>query len=121
MVEPEASKCMPAALHLQAVGDSKLNAERQQKWQDWHQQYKALLRAQGLSDEDRRHMQDAANPCYIPRNHILQRSIEAAEKGDYAPVSAALGLHALNICFLRWQPLSCSQTRQQSILMSKPC
>ena len=32
-------------------------------------------------------MQDSANPCYIPRNHLLQTAIEAAEKGDYGLVS----------------------------------
>ena len=35
-------------------------------------------------------MQDSANPCYIPRNHLLQKAIEAAEKGDYGPVSFEL-------------------------------
>ena len=33
-------------------------------------------------------MQDGANPCYIPRNHLLQKAIEAAEKGVYGPVSS---------------------------------
>ena len=32
-------------------------------------------------------MQDGANPCYITRNHLLQKAIEAAEKGDYGLVS----------------------------------
>ena len=72
---------------MQAAGFSQLKPERQQKWHEWYQQYQALLRAQGLGDTERRQMQDGANPCYIPRNHLLQKAIEAAEKGDYGPVS----------------------------------
>ena len=33
----------------------------------------------------RRARQRAANPVFIPRNHLVQATIEAAEGGDLAP------------------------------------
>jgi serine/tyrosine/threonine adenylyltransferase len=38
----------------------------------------------GLSDEQRREIQEKVNPVYIPRQHLLQIAIEAAEEGDYS-------------------------------------
>ena len=70
---------------LQAVGQ--LEGERAEAWQDWLRRYRAKLRAEGVSDSERRALQDAANAAYIPRNQLMQRAIEAAEGGDYKPVS----------------------------------
>ena len=71
---------------MQAVG-KKLQGERAEAWQDWLRRYRAKLRAEGLPDDERRAMQNAVNPAYIPRNQLMQRAIEAAEAGDFAPVS----------------------------------
>lgn len=71
---------------MQAVG-KKVTGERAEAWQDWLRRYRAKLRAEGLPDEERRAMQNAVNPAYIPRNQLMQRAIEAAEAGDFAPVS----------------------------------
>ena len=47
-------------------------------------------RAEGRQDDERRASQDAANPLYVPRNHLLQRAIEAAERRDDWSVAASL-------------------------------
>lgn len=63
--------------------------EKLEAWQDWLRRYRAKLRAEGLSDEERRTMQNAANPAYIPRNQLMQRAITAAEDGDLGPVGGS--------------------------------
>ncbi len=40
------------------------------------------LRSDAMDPEERRRMQDAVNPKFIPRQHLLQYAIEAAEAGD---------------------------------------
>jgi uncharacterized protein YdiU (UPF0061 family) len=53
-----------------------------QSWGAWLREYGSRVRAEGREDGERRAAQDAANPLYVPRNHLLQRAIEAAEKDD---------------------------------------
>ena len=59
-------------------------------WGEWLRAYGATLRAEGREDDERRASQDAANPLYVPRNHLLQRAIEAAERRDDWSVAASL-------------------------------
>ena len=49
------------------------------RWAEWVAKYRAALRAEGRSWEERRREQDSANPMYIPRNWLAQVAIEAAE------------------------------------------
>ena len=77
---------------LQAVGQD-LSQARQQAWQDWVEQYKEALRANGQSDEQRIQLQNRSNPCYIPRNHLLQTCIEKAEEGDFSEVNQIRRVH----------------------------
>lgn len=84
-VQPEdSSDDLPGPLQ-EAVG-TELTPERQQAWKLWLGQYKAALKAEGQSHEQRKQLQDSANPCYIPRNHLLQKAIEQAEAGDFSEV-----------------------------------
>lgn len=69
----------------QALGQD-LPAERQQAWKQWLGQYKAALKSEGQSNKQRIQQQNSANPCYIPRNHLLQEAIEHAEVGDFSEV-----------------------------------
>lgn len=41
----------------------------------------------GLEEPKRKELQNSVNPCYIPRNHLLQGVIAEAEKGNYKAVS----------------------------------
>lgn len=76
---------IPAALRRAIVGRSGegLSEEREAAWCAWLQRYRAALRTQGMEDAARRRMQDAANPKFIPRQHLLQYAIEDAERGDF--------------------------------------
>ena len=69
---------------------SELSPERQQAWKEWLGEYKAALKAEGQSNEQRIRMQNSANPCYIPRNHLLQKAIEQAEEGEFSEVRTLL-------------------------------
>ena len=39
-----------------------------------------------LSGEERAALMRASSPKYVPRNHLMQRAIEAAEAGDVGPL-----------------------------------
>lgn len=72
-------------LVMQAVGQT-LSAERQESWKQWLRQYRTVLKSEGQSNEQRMQQQNSANPCYIPRNHLLQKAIEKAEAHDFSEV-----------------------------------
>ena len=72
-------------LLMQAVGQE-LTEERQESWKQWLRQYKTVLKSEGQSNEQRLQQQNSANPCYIPRNHLLQKAIEKAEARDFSEV-----------------------------------
>jgi hypothetical protein len=46
--------------------------------------YQQQLQADGLPEAERTAVQRAASPKYIPRQHLLQWAIEAAEAGDFS-------------------------------------
>ncbi|KAL3155471.1 hypothetical protein ABBQ38_011026 [Trebouxia sp. C0009 RCD-2024] len=70
----------------QAVGQD-LPEEQQEHWKEWLKLYKSVLKSEGQSSEQRIQQQDSANPCYIPRNHLLQKAIEKAEDRDFSEVN----------------------------------
>ena len=70
---------------MQAVGQQ-LPEERQESWKQWLRQYKTVLKSEGQSNQQRIQQQNSANPCYIPRNHLLQKAIEKAEAHDFSEV-----------------------------------
>lgn len=51
----------------------------------------------GRSEAARRADQDSVNPCYVPRNQLMQTAIARAEAGDYDEVSPPLSRLNLNI------------------------
>ncbi|HKK23393.1 MAG TPA: YdiU family protein, partial [Pseudohaliea sp.] len=51
----------------------------------WLPRWRERLGADGEDPEARRSRQRAANPVFIPRNHLVQAAIEAAEDGDLRP------------------------------------
>ena len=77
---------IPQAL-ASAIGLDALGEGREQAWRDWVRLYRVALREAGWSsEEERRGVQDAANPVIVPRNHVLVGIIGAAEEGDYGPL-----------------------------------
>ena len=77
---------------LADVLPSKLDAGRRDAWAGWVRTYRAALDTEGVSDAERSASQDKVNPLYVPRNYLLQEVIEAAEKGDYAPLHDLLAV-----------------------------
>lgn len=53
----------------------------------WSARYQARLAQEGGASPDRTAAMDAINPLYVPRNHLLQIAIAAAERDDFAPLA----------------------------------
>jgi uncharacterized protein YdiU (UPF0061 family) len=52
------------------------------RWNAWLRRYRDRVRAEGLPDDARRAIMDAANPKFVPRNYLAQQAIDALEAGD---------------------------------------
>jgi uncharacterized protein YdiU (UPF0061 family) len=57
----------------------------------WLAQWRARLRREGSDDETRKQQMRSVNPVYIPRNHLVEAAIRAAE--DYDDFSVFHDLH----------------------------
>ncbi|KAK9915711.1 hypothetical protein WJX75_003009 [Coccomyxa subellipsoidea] len=71
---------IPAPLE-EALED--LTEERRAAWGKWLDDLRAAHRAEGRSEAARWADQDSVNPCYVPRNQLMQTAIARAEAGDY--------------------------------------
>ena len=78
-----------------------LSQEREASWKEWLQQYRTALKEEGMEESERLHMQNSVNPCYIPRNHLLQEVIAEAEKGNHRAVRSPREPYSLNPNTLR--------------------
>ncbi|WP_068830791.1 protein adenylyltransferase SelO [Pseudomonas sp. BMS12] len=58
----------------------------------WSDDYVERASREGGPQDERQARMHAVNPLYVLRNYLAQQAIEAAEKGDYAPVRE---LHAV--------------------------
>ncbi len=54
---------------------------------DWYARYQRRLDAEGGLDAERVAAMQGANPVIVPRNHLLELAIRAAEQDDFAPLS----------------------------------
>lgn len=52
---------------------------------DWLARWRQRLGAQDASDGDRQAAMKAVNPAFIPRNHLVEEALEAAQHGNLAP------------------------------------
>jgi uncharacterized protein YdiU (UPF0061 family) len=51
----------------------------------WLQQWRQRLKKEASQDVERQHRMRAINPVYIPRNHLIESAIRAAEdQHDYS-------------------------------------
>lgn len=60
----------------------------------WCIGYRAQLRAEGSDDARRRASMARVNPRLVPRTHVLQRAIDAAERGDDREVARLVAAFA---------------------------
>ena len=56
------------------------------EWQQWLSGYAGSLADDPRPAAERRAAMDAVNPLYVPRNYLAQVCIDAAERGDLAPL-----------------------------------
>ncbi len=54
----------------------------------WHKRYLARIEVQAGGVASARKLASAHNPIYIPRNHLVESALAAAESGDYTPFCA---------------------------------
>jgi uncharacterized protein YdiU (UPF0061 family) len=90
---PAADAAAQALLQpLAGVLPAALPAARSAAWAAWMSDYGAALAHEGRPHEERAAEQDGANPLYVPRNYLLQASIERAETGDDGGVHELLAV-----------------------------
>jgi len=89
-LEPEAREVeggLPASLEraLASSPTALSDPSRLAAWRQWLGAWRAALRAAGgpsAVDASRQALQRASSPKYVPRQHLLQEAIAAAEAGD---------------------------------------
>ncbi len=95
---------------MQAIDGGQLSAERLSSWAEVAAKYRAALRAENRSDMERALAQNAVNPVYVARNHVMQAAIAKAEAGDYSEVctkSSAASHFKLMFMKMHWrQPVT---------------
>ena len=60
-------------------------------WDAWAERWTARLACEPRSPVQRAAAMRAVNPLYIPRNHLVEAALAAAQSGDYGPFEALLG------------------------------
>ncbi len=65
--------------------------ETQTPLEEWKGRWRSRLKAEGRDLGLVATEMDSANPIYIPRNHIVDRALEAATTGDLGPFNELLG------------------------------
>lgn len=56
----------------------------------WLATWRHRLTHEAVSAKDRRNAMNAVNPLYIPRNHLVEAALTAAETGDMTPIATLL-------------------------------
>jgi uncharacterized protein YdiU (UPF0061 family) len=87
---------LPRALE-QALSSSRAlsSPERAAEWRQWVSAWRAALRAEGgpaADDAQRQALQRSASPKFVPRQHLLQEAIAAAERGDASELETLLAV-----------------------------
>ncbi|HEX6659223.1 MAG TPA: hypothetical protein VF065_14135, partial [Ilumatobacter sp.] len=58
----------------------------------WIDRWQARIAAEGHSPDAITAMMDAANPVYVPRNHLVEEALDAATAGDLEPFARLLAV-----------------------------
>ncbi len=72
-----------AKITLAFYQPDKIVTTLQTSWLNWMELYLEKIKAEVLSDEERKQAMNTINPKYVLRNYMAQLAIEAAEKEDY--------------------------------------
>ena len=72
-----------AKITLAFYQPDKIVTTLQTSWLNWMELYLEKIKAEVLSDEERKQAMNHINPKYVLRNYMAQLAIEAAEKEDY--------------------------------------
>ena len=72
-----------AKITLAFYQPDKIVTTLQTSWLNWMELYLEKIKAEILSDEERKQAMNTINPKYVLRNYMAQLAIEAAEKEDY--------------------------------------
>lgn len=70
-----------SGLMTDAFYDGALRVENAQHYQHWENQYRKLLTASAVPQQDRIRQMERVNPWFVPRNYIVQQVIEDLENG----------------------------------------
>ena len=62
----------------------KITSDLKMRWFNWFALYLEKIKAEIVSDEERKQAMNKVNPKYVLRNYMAQLAIEAAEKEDYS-------------------------------------
>jgi serine/tyrosine/threonine adenylyltransferase len=65
---------------------------QQASFQQWYQAWQEQLQLAGIPFDQIQSVMAAVNPVYIPRNHIVESVLDAANRGDIQPLKAALSI-----------------------------
>ena len=57
---------------------------------DWLTKWHAALAETGMSQDAAADAMDRVNPAYIPRNHLVEEALAAADTGDLQPAKEML-------------------------------
>lgn len=62
-------------------------AAQEQAWLEWLEFYRGRVNQDEPDLSARQIQMNSVNPLYVPRNYLVQEAIEAAERGDGAPLA----------------------------------
>jgi uncharacterized protein YdiU (UPF0061 family) len=65
---------------------------QQESFQQWYQSWKDQLQATQKGPEQIQSVMASVNPIYIPRNHLVESVLDAANQGDIRPLQEALSI-----------------------------
>jgi len=60
----------------------------------WSLKWRSRLATENSNDDARQALMRAANPIYIPRNHLVEAALQAGIQGDYGPFEELIGVLA---------------------------
>ena len=79
---------------FRALADDQLPSEpvfQNEQFQTWHQRWQARLAEQQQDLDEAKKLMRSASPAIIPRNHLVEAVLKAAEQGDLKPLNGLLG------------------------------